>query len=99
MNLDLQTSALPKELTTALQSLNIHWTNHNSNIPAPKVFIQLQGSGTKRTVTFSVQSEEGKTLIKSQTLHYKTAEQTAKELGYRLFAIGNDATTTKEQTQ
>lgn len=94
-NMHLNISGAPKGFEDALKSLNINWTN-NTNIPAPQAYIRFTGSDEKMKIAYYVTDETGKQIVAQQSMSYKNAEQTAKDLGYRLFNIG-DYTQPKKQ--
>lgn len=87
MNMRLIISGAPDGFEDELRSLNINWT-YSSNLQAPQASIRFSGSGDKRKIEYSVTDESGKEVVKRQTITYKNPEQSAKELGYRLFNIG-----------
>lgn len=88
MNMYLSISGAPKGFGDALRSLNINWTN-NVGIPAPQAFVHFTGSGNKIKITYSVTDETGKEIVAKQTMPYKNPEESARDLGYRLFNIGD----------
>lgn len=88
MNMRINMSGAPEGFESELKSLNINWTNSTS-LQAPKASIRFTGKGDKQKIEYYVTDESGKELVARQTMVYKNAAQSARELGYRLFNIGN----------
>lgn len=87
MNMRMNMTGAPEGFEDELRALNIHWTN-STNSMAPQAYIRFSGSGDKRRIEYSVSDETGKEIVTRQTMQYKNPEQTARDLGYRLFNIG-----------
>lgn len=88
MNFQLEAKGLDEKLMEGIQALNIQWILHSNSL-APKVVLQMIGSGNNRKLSYQVISSTGKILVKRQTITKLPVEQLVQELGYKLFNVGN----------
>lgn len=76
-----------KEVEERLRACNINWVN-GSNIPAPEAYVIFKGTGKNKSLAYYVIDRSGNYIVEKQSFAWKNAEETGKELAYRLFNIG-----------
>lgn len=76
-----------KDVEKRLHACNINWVN-NAKFPAPEAFVIFTGTGKKKSITYYVIDEGGNYIVEKQSFAWSKAEETGKELAYRLFNIG-----------
>ncbi len=76
-----------KEVEKRLRACNINWVS-STKFPTPKAYVIFTGSGKKKGITYYVTDEQGNYIVEKQSFAWSKAEETGKELAYRLFNIG-----------
>jgi hypothetical protein len=76
-----------KDVEEKLRAFNINWVTKNY-IPAPEAYVIFTGKGKDKSITYYVQDRNGEYIVPKQSFAWKKAEETGRELGYRLFNIG-----------
>ncbi len=76
-----------KQVEKRLRACNINWVT-NARFPAPEAYVIFTGTGKKKNITYYVIDERGNYIVEKQSFAWQKAEETGKELAYRLFNIG-----------
>ncbi len=76
-----------KEVEKKLRAFNVNWVNYK-NVPAPEAYVVFTGKGKKKTITYYVLDRGGNYVVQQQSFSWQKAEETGRELAYRLFNIG-----------
>lgn len=76
-----------KEVEQRLRACNINWSN-GSGAPAPEAYVIFTGTGKKKGITYYVLDRTGNEVIHKQSFAWQKAEETGKDLAYRLFGVG-----------
>jgi len=76
-----------KDVEKRLYAFNINRVN-KTNTTAPEAYVVFTGRGKKKTITYYVLDRGGNYIVPQQSFSWQKAEETGKELGYRLFNIG-----------
>jgi hypothetical protein len=76
-----------KEVEKRLRACNINWVAAGT-VPAAEAVVTFAGTGKKKSITYSVRDREGRYIVEQQSFAWQKAEETGKELAYRLFNIG-----------
>jgi hypothetical protein len=78
-----------KGVEERLRNCNINWVN-GTGTPAPEAYVIFTGAGKKKGITYYVLDRTGNYIVEKQSFAWQKAEETGKELAYRLFNIGGD---------
>jgi len=76
-----------KAVIERLRDCNINWVAANSTV-ALHAYVSFSGSGKKKNITYHVTDQAGNYIVQPQSFAWQKAEETGKELAYRLFNIG-----------
>ncbi len=79
-----------------LKACNINWIK-DRNVPAPDVFLKFSNDGKKKTVTFYVNTPQGKEIVAREDYNYQDAEAAGIAIAYKLFRINQSAKTAEEK--
>jgi hypothetical protein len=77
-----------KDVVNRLRACNINWISGNSTVRAPEAYVIFTGRGKKKSITYYVLDNGGNYIVAQQSFAWQKAEETGKELAYRLFNIG-----------
>jgi hypothetical protein len=99
-NLTLHVSGdVDKEVVNRLRACNINWISGNSTVRAPEAYVFFTGKGKKKSITYYVLDNGGNYIVAQQSFAWQKAEETGKELAYRLFNIGGREPEETEEEQ
>ena len=99
-NLTLHVSGdVDKEVVNRLRACNINWISGNSTVRAPEAYVIFTGKGKKKSITYYVLDNGGNYIVAQQSFAWQKAEETGKELAYRLFNIGGREPEETEEEQ
>lgn len=86
-----------KGVEERLRKCNINWVNGTGTL-APEAYVIFTGTGKKKGITYYVLDRTGNYIVEKQSFAWQKAEETGKELAYRLFNIGGKEADEAEET-
>ena len=86
MNLHLN-GTVDRDVEESLRACHINWVT-NSSIPAAEAYVTFSGSGNKKRITCYVLDKRGNYIVEKQSFNWQKAQETGKQLAYRLFNTG-----------